>query len=1026
MAGALIPLPVESKTMLVPMPGKDGWRTCLQRVRSWAGAADRRASRPIVAVLAARAVGLSALLSLACLSPGTTSYSDEVRRALGGMRSTQPRLSGFAFAPCASSKDLFPVARCGPTRSGKASGLGRLAVDLRQRLRGKPTRDELHAAAILSLASSPRQESALQSASTFLREAAAFDASIEHRALIYSDLAVAHLLLGELLQSPVEVAAALEWALHALQLSPELPEALFNRQLALHLLGIETLPEPSGDPWMDEISARLGSPSGVSTVSSVARAEETSRCLPSRELRRLFDTWSKDQSSGGWGDLEAQRPCLAARDDRFFDALLAAAGSEPREVAHAWQVYRAAAFALYDFDLDVAGEHLSALRLLDPPEALRLSGRWLEATVAYQRTAYDSALDILEPLAEEAVRNSFFELAAQSRRLAALIDQVRGDYDTALLRLQRALEEARRSGSAASEAAVLALIVEQQELVGREDEAWRSIIAALRSLNPKTQQMPSILCLQSAARLAQARGFSRVAQLIHGRAVSLADEVGPVPQISTLKARGELLAALGLVDLARRDLASSRRLLEDASSGPGVREVLEADLLLLEGQIAEEASARRAALAQALERFAATEYDRRIITAQLALARITREQGDPDIATATLVEAFGKLGELVAKASGWAEATALVAAARPVVDELLGLQLERHAHREVLETLTAFFGLRSGAGSRAAAGSLPGQRLTYFVRDREIAILLETAGEVTLGRSTTDRQRLTELRDRFLIQVRSGAPEARLRATAQPLARLLIAPIAEHLRVGEPLVIVADDVLAGLPFVLLPWGEAGDLLIDEFAVSYSTDLGPIAEPPRPGTLLVVGSTATEPGLLPLLSPREEALQLAEIYPSVRPLVGAAASPAQVERALAASPEAAHFAGHFVVNTRSPGRSYLVLAEGEDRSGRLTLEDLLAIADGNLRWLYLSGCETGRGLPPAPHGVFSLAQVFKGAGIERTILSLWPLEDRIGGEMAVAFHRLLASGLPAVEALRNAQLEHRSESPSRWAPLAIYY
>lgn len=957
-----------------------------------------------------------ALASWSCQKASAPVGVGDVRHALAGSRHVQPRLSGLKkFESCASSDDFIPVARCGkPLDPELLVRLGQIERRLKKQLATQATADQLHGAALVRLVADSSRSSLLETAVTYLREALGVEEDPLRQAELLTDLAGAHLLLAEQLQSPLEVATALEASLHALELNPSSPEARFNQQLALVLLGLDSVaPQSISDPWTDELRHRL----------LPERPETSPQDCPSESaFRRSFSAWASKPDAETEKFLPKARSCWTGAEDRLYADLLDRATSDPGPTARAWKTYDLAETAFRNQKIEEAERHLRALQALRPPPPIALMARRIAAALSYQRGDQDHSRALFETLAADAATTSYFRLEGESRRMLAVISQIRGEIGEAFRQCQLAYEAARKTGSPSLEAGVANLRAEILERIGREEEAWRAVVEILRSSSQEQGQIIEMMALRGAARLAQSRNLSRVAKALYDRGVEIGETLGPAVAVSSLRTRGEFLLDLGQADLARSDLTLARKILAESPLPPPVTATIESDLLFLEGKVAKEPGRRRAALEAVVASYRATDYDFRILSAQLALAELQRDQGDASAALATLDAALGDLAEEVAGTSQWSDAPALVTAARPLIEELVALKLEYGSAEEVRRTLGTVFGLRSGAAHLQEIETLPPgeQRLTTFALPREVMILFESGGELVLERRPVDRARLGELRERLLLQLRNQAPEARLSATSAPLSRLLLEPVLSRLSSEDSLTIVADDVLAGLPFHLLPAGANGELLLDRVAVRYATDLRRHPERPAPESMLAVGISSKSSDLPPLPFAGPEASEVAALYPEHKVLLDPDSD--TLQRAFLKA-DAVHVSGHFIANTRSPLDSYLALG-GEAPADRLSLRQLLSSPSHRPRLLYLSACDTGRGLPPSAHGLASLAQAFTSAGIEQTLLTLWPLEDRLGKSIAASFHRRLLAGEPAAEALRAAQFEHRGEHPGRWGPLVL--
>lgn len=944
----------------------------------------------------------------ACRQP--LPVSDDVR-SLFQSREIQPRLTGFKFSACKSTHDLIPRATC-------QSDSDKLDRNLRASVRGKirgalnstPTAELFHAEALFTIASSPENPTALLNTSARLREALAGELLSQNRAAILSDLAATHLVLAELLQSHLEIAASAEYALWALEEDPALSEAKFNLQLSFLLLGLEKIDDSTSDPWLEELYGRL---------QETQQSSAPSLCPPSSRIRLILDGWSKKPTVPPEIDLS----CFQSFSDRYWPDLIQQTGSLPIETARVWQIYRSAVSSLSRFDSKAAGEYLEELQRFKPPLPIDLEAAWIHATLLYQSSSHLECQLLAQNLANRAEAHSYLELAARTNHLAALSLQVSGNYASAIRHLKLASDLAQRAGSRHLDGAVKTLLVEQLELFGREEDAWTEIAITLRSLDIDTIS-PRILCLHSAARLAMQRGFHRLALLAHQKAISIGKIAGGVNLVIAFKSRGECLALLGHHDEARRDLQAATAVMETAEASPDIAVSIRADLEYLNSLAAKTADLRRDAAKRASDSFHSQNYVQRYAEARHSLARALIDLGALDEAGRNLEAALAELSQITTKVE-WVEATALVQSARPLTDALIGLQIEKGRAEEIQKTVGAYFGLRTGTKPQPIAATL-GQRLVYFVREQETIILFEGRRGMQLRRSPMGRSELKRLREALLLQIRAGATELDIHKTTSLLTAGLIEPIAELLQQGDPLAIVVDDVLAGIPFVLLPFREG--LMIDSFAVAYATDLrqlpGEIRWGRRP---LILGSAALEGNLSQLNEVENEATDIGSTYDSAQVLIGSDATAARLQPELSVPHDVLHFAGHFIINYRSPLNSYFLLnGAGEEPAFRLSIKELLQHpSPATEQLIYMSGCDTGRGLPPTATGINSLAQAFTSLGFQ-AILSLWQLDDRFGYQLATTFHRNLSQGKSPAQSLREAQLALREERPDKWAPLAFYY
>ncbi len=268
-------------------------------------------------------------------------------------------------------------------------------------------------------------------------------------------------------------------------------------------------------------------------------------------------------------------------------------------------------------------------------------------------------------------------------------------------------------------------------------------------------------------------------------------------------------------------------------------------------------------------------------------------------------------------------------------------------------------------------------------------------------------------------------------ANAHRLWRRWIAPLADHLRGIDHLVVIPSGPLRAIPLEALVDGD-GHQLVDRFNISYvpsATILLAIREaapPPRatPAAVLLVGDPPQDgSSSLPALpGAHRELTTLAEMYPGATVLAGSAASEGVLQERAAAGELSRyrfiHFATHALADDLRPDDSCLVLYRGD-------LPDTLAAAgsrgqvcDGYLTageiardWhlaadlVTLSSCRSARGKVCEGEGYIGLAHAFLRAGARNLVVSLWDVEDEATARLMSRFYANLgAPGAAADPAL----------------------
>jgi CHAT domain-containing protein/Tfp pilus assembly protein PilF len=115
------------------------------------------------------------------------------------------------------------------------------------------------------------------------------------------------------------------------------------------------------------------------------------------------------------------------------------------------------------------------------------------------------------------------------------------------------------------------------------------------------------------------------------------------------------------------------------------------------------------------------------------------------------------------------------------------------------------------------------------------------------------------------------------------------------------------------------------------------------------------------------------------------------------------------------------------ATTHDDLGILTAEAIAGLPLQDLELVVLSACETGLGTVAGGEGVFGLQRAFHLAGARTVVASLWKVDDTTTQKLMRLFYsNLWERGMPAAEALRQAQLTVLSEAvgsgdkPYYWA------
>lgn len=295
--------------------------------------------------------------------------------------------------------------------------------------------------------------------------------------------------------------------------------------------------------------------------------------------------------------------------------------------------------------------------------------------------------------------------------------------------------------------------------------------------------------------------------------------------------------------------------------------------------------------------------------------------------------------------------------------------------------------------------------------------------------------RADELERRVGFLVESLRRREDVTGPAEELYRTLWAPLRSHVRTRRVL-LVPHGPLQELPFAALRDPKSGLWLAQQVT---------LVQAPSASAWVRLRSRTQASGRPPLIlgtaggdlpAADHEIRSVAALW-GVRPLLGAEAT----EEALrTGAPGAAlvHVSSHGVLDREDPLFSRLELAssvgdgEGDDprRDGRLELHEVVNELDlAGTGLVVLPACHTGRGPRTRGDEVTSLARAFLLAGARAAVTAAWAVEDAATAALMVDFHRHLAAGTEAAEALRRAQeaalaTVDRSH-PWYWAGFALH-
>ncbi len=798
-----------------------------------------------------------------------------------------------------------------------------------------------------------------------------------------------------------------------------------------------------------------------------------------RELTRLaveellLVRWPAAVSNAVASGRELQRAGELARqlaavggDALLTEAVTVAEGAGAQQpaavVAQVVNAHREFGRALALFE---AGAYAQAAVLFAPATAaldrlgspLGYWGAFYLATCRHMAREFVPAAADLEALLTAIQHAPYPVLRARTLWVLGLTYGVRGHLDQAIALHRRALDLLAQAGEGSNCAVVHFLLAENLQNLGEYRLAWDHRLRALRGVATvlRTYQRHNIY--YEAADAIRRQGRPQIALHFYDEMVALHHSASdPISLTEALLRRARILDELDQPKAAQADLTRAGQVLAGVRD-PATRHRLAADRELIaarsssasdpQGALAQLTTARTFYLQSGLHRqqqqvlaaraavhlrLGATEAARRDLEGVIADYEAQRASvADIHTRAATLDEVRGVFAQLALlhathrNAPGQAFDVAERARALALLDLLAA---RKSALRRPLT--------HAEAAHRLPAGAV---LVEYLVTAEETLIWTITAEGVELWRSAVTPARLQHWVDALDPSAGKRFASSDSTKILNQLYTLLIRPLSDRLAGARLLIIAPDGPLHRVPFAALRDPQTGTHLIERFPLLVTPSatafalarerLQALGTAP-PASLLAVADpqfrSTDYPGLERLPGAREEAQAVATVYPRATLLLGTAATKHRLLE-LTGTFDVLHVAAHAIVNPERPLQSRLVLAADEDRpgSGALGAHELYGRSFAHTRLVVLAACSTARGSETRAEGASGLATSFLASGVPAVLATLWPVDDRASARLLATFHRGLAAGMPAANALQAAQLEGLSADSGVFSTWAAY-
>lgn len=270
----------------------------------------------------------------------------------------------------------------------------------------------------------------------------------------------------------------------------------------------------------------------------------------------------------------------------------------------------------------------------------------------------------------------------------------------------------------------------------------------------------------------------------------------------------------------------------------------------------------------------------------------------------------------------------------------------------------------------------------------------------------------------------------------QPKAREIYEILIPHnLESGKTICLIPDKSLNLLPFASLI-SENGNYLIEDFTIFYSpsasvfviaSENAKAKENINAESILSIGNPsfnrAENPNLNNLPQAEIEAKEIVKVYPKRQNFIGENATKEIFLNNLETS-DIIHFAGHFVVNEKSPANSKLLFAGNDLRVFELAEKRL-----SKSKLVVLSACETSNEKLFNGEGAVGIARTFLAMGTPSVVASIWKVDSEAAQNLMINFHKnRRQKNLSSIASLREAQLEmlktQEFNSPYFWSAFNV--
>ena len=843
----------------------------------------------------------------------------------------------------------------------------------------------------------------------------------------WSDLAAAEYTAASRLGRPSLYPAALGHADRALRLDARMPEALFNRALALERIGLADearkawqayLAVDASSAWANEAREHLAHLSATSDAETFERdrprLERAAADGDARAVAAIVDahrerarTFGEAEYLGRWADAvrrndasEAARWLAVARgigdalvqlsgESMLHDAVRAI-GAHGAALAEAHAVYRRGRMTYAKQQPGAAEPDLrrAAQLFAAADDPMSLVARWYAANARFDLRDVDGARAEIETLASELrTKRRYVALGAGVQWELALCRHEEGDVVGALAALESARTRYAQLGERSNVAAIENLRAAELDVLGRPDDAWTARIAALTDESRQRQHDRLARDLTTATAALVRAGERDAARSMLSIEESVDRALGSAGLLVHALAReARLDAALGDDE---RAAAAANEAREAAAHLPDpalrAREAAIAELAVGAAVLPHQPQRAKALLSGAFQRLDAVALWPHAAEAALLGARASARLGDGDSEARDLDAGIAAL-ERYRVSLGGVGAPAVYDTQAELFADAVRLALGRG------DVNRAF-----AYAERARGGNIDAHEL-----QRRLA----GSGAVVLESFVAKQEVFTfAVSEREAVAAKHPLPGG----SDAELYDALIRPSAALLASARRIIIVPDRLFADVPYAALSDGKEPLVARMPVAVAISASALTTSPAVRPRSVDALALPTGDAVALP--ESQSELADVARLYPR------ASTTPRATFAALRdANTDVIHLAGH---TADASGGAALLFGEE-----RVPWSRVASLHFAGAPVVTLAACATLRADVRAGARSLSLGAAFLAAGARDVVGTLEPIADRDAHELFRRIHERLAAGVAPSEAVRETQLEELAAGRNGWRAVAV--